>query len=248
MPIMSNAKKKPLTDSDKANAARLKSIWMLKKNELGLTQEKAAHIMGFGSQGAVSHYLNGIIALNVSAILKFSSMLEVDPLEISTDFNYGHLHHIADPSHNNVSQITHKDGNSATIRKVPLISWVSAGEWVETVDSYNVGDAEEMMFCPVNHSNSTFALRVEGDSMTNPLPGQRSYPHGTIIYIDPSRHAELGDRVVAKLEDDNKATFKILAEDAGQRFLKPLNPQYRNLEINGNCRIVGKVIGAFTPE
>jgi len=84
--------------------------------------------------------------------------------------------------------------------------------------------------------------------MTSPFPGQRSYPSGTIIYIDPNQQAEIGDRVVAKMVDDNKATFKVLAEDGGQKFLKPLNPQYRNLEINGNCRIVGKVIGSFTPE
>jgi len=151
-------------------------------------------------------------------------------------------------SHDNVSPITKKDGTPAIVGTVPLVSWVKAGEWAEIVDNYNVGDAEEMMLCPVNHSPNTFALRVEGDSMTNPMAGHRSYPHGTIIYIDPACQAELGDRVVAKLSDDNKATFKVLAEDAGQRFLKPLNPQYRNLEINGNCRIVGKVIGAFTPE
>jgi len=148
----------------------------------------------------------------------------------------------------NVSPITKKDGSLAIVGTVPLVSWVQAGEWADVFDNYNVGDAEEMMLCPVNHSPNTFALRVEGDSMTNPMAGHRSYPHGTIIYIDPSCHAELGDRVVAKLDDDNKATFKVLAEDAGQRFLKPLNPQYRNLPINGNCHIVGKVIGAFTPE
>ena len=151
-------------------------------------------------------------------------------------------------NHFNVSELAQKYESQATAKQVPLISWVQAGEWAEIIDTYNIGDGEEMMLCPVNHSPNTFALRVEGDSMTNPMAGHRSYPHGTIIYIDPSCQAELGDRVVAKLEDDNKATFKVLAEDAGQRFLKPLNPQYKNLYINGNCRIVGKVIGSFLPE
>ncbi len=150
--------------------------------------------------------------------------------------------------HGNISQLTNKSGKPAILREVPLISSIQAGEWGDVVDNYNVGEGVEMMLCPVNHSENTFALMVDGDSMTSPYPGQKSYPHGTIIYVDPMRQIELGDRVVAKVNQDNKATFKVLAEDAGQRFLKPLNPQYKNIEINGNCRIVGKVIGAFTPE
>ena len=35
-----------------------------------------------------------------------------------------------------------------------------------------------------------------------------------------------------------------LVIDAGQRFLKPLNPQYPIIPINGNCRIIGVVVDA----
>lgn len=157
-------------------------------------------------------------------------------------------HSMETASHQNVSPIMAKNGTHATIKEVPLISWVQAGEWADVVDNYNIGDGEDSLLCPVIHSDSTFALRVEGDSMTSPYPGQKTYPNGIIIFVDPNQNAEIGDRVVAKLDDDNKATFKVLAEDAGKRFLKPLNPQYRNLDINGNCHIVGKVIGAFSPE
>jgi len=90
IPDMTKSKKRPLSQLDKENASRLKEIWESKKKDLGLTQAKAADLMGFESQGAVSHYLNGITALNVSAILKFSSLLHIEPSEISTSFDYGH--------------------------------------------------------------------------------------------------------------------------------------------------------------
>ncbi|EEM0128100.1 LexA family transcriptional repressor, partial [Salmonella enterica] len=35
-----------------------------------------------------------------------------------------------------------------------------------------------------------------------------------------------------------------LVMDAGRKFLKPLNPQYPMIEINGNCKIIGVVVDA----
>lgn len=47
--------------------------------------------------------------------------------------------------------------------------------------------------------------------------------------------------VVAKLIDADMATFKKLVIDAGKRYLKPLNPNYRTIEVNGNCQIIGVI-------
>lgn len=85
--MSSRNKKKPLSDDDLANAKRLKEIWVREKGSL--TQAKAAEIMGFESQGAVSHYLNGRSALNVAAVLKFSSLLNVPPENIAPNLDYG---------------------------------------------------------------------------------------------------------------------------------------------------------------
>lgn len=53
-----------------------------------------------------------------------------------------------------------------------------------------------------------------------------------------------GNFVVAKLTDDNEATFKKLIVDAAVKYLKPLNPAYRLIELNGNCKILGVVVDA----
>jgi SOS-response transcriptional repressor LexA len=132
--------------------------------------------------------------------------------------------------------------------EVPLISWVRAGVWCEAIDNYAVGDAESWWPCPVPHGKHTYALRVQGDSMTSPYPGQRSYPEGTIIYVDPDVAVVSGCRVIAKLPNTNEATFKEYRFDSGKHFLKPLNPQYQTIEINEETQFCGVVIGQFIPE
>ncbi|EOW6510229.1 helix-turn-helix domain-containing protein, partial [Escherichia coli] len=56
-----------------------------KKTQLGLTQERAAEILGFSTQGAVSHYLNGQTPLNLEAVIKFAGLLQVPPESIRPD-------------------------------------------------------------------------------------------------------------------------------------------------------------------
>lgn len=74
-----------ISESDKIAAQNLRNIWESKRESLGLTQEKAADIMGFATQGAVSQYLNGRTALNTDTILKFASLLRVDPEDINPE-------------------------------------------------------------------------------------------------------------------------------------------------------------------
>jgi transcriptional regulator with XRE-family HTH domain len=78
--------RKPLSAADERAAERLRAIWDEKKDRLGLTQEKAADELGFRTQGAVGHYLNARIPLNVKATLKFARLLKVSPLDIREDF------------------------------------------------------------------------------------------------------------------------------------------------------------------
>lgn len=131
---------------------------------------------------------------------------------------------------------------------IPLISHVQAGAFCEAVDNFQPGDAEEWLPCPVNVGKQAYALRVKGDSMTSPTAGQRSYPEGTIIYVDPDREANIGSRVIAKLIDTNEVTFKVYTEDSGKRFLKPINPQYPTIELTDDTHICGVVVGSFMAE
>ena len=127
--------------------------------------------------------------------------------------------------------------------RVPLISWVAAGHWCNVNDPYAVGDAEDWLACPVKHGPKTYALRVKGDSMHN--PGSRpSFEDGDIIVVDPDRDAAHRSLVVARLDDENQATFKRLLIDGDKKMLEALNPSWPNriFQVNGNATICGVVI------
>lgn len=126
--------------------------------------------------------------------------------------------------------------------RVPLISWVQAGNWCEAVDPLQPGDAEEWLFCPVSHGPSTFALRVRGVSM------EPKYRDGAIIYIDPDRSADHLSNVVVRIEGESEVTFKQLVIEGDKRFLRPLNPDWpgpKLISIDSAAVICGVVIGQF---
>jgi SOS-response transcriptional repressor LexA len=92
-------------------------------------------------------------------------------------------------------------------------------------------------------SRHSFALRIIGDSMTNPS-GAPSFPEGTIIIVDPERDAKPGKFVVVRQNVDTECTFKQLVRDAGKHYLKPLNPRYPLLEMLPDAVISGVLVQA----
>lgn len=75
-------KRKPLTPEEIAAADRLKAIWDKKQVKLELTQEKAAELLGIGTQGGVSHYLNKKTPINLPILIRFSRLLKVPAFDI----------------------------------------------------------------------------------------------------------------------------------------------------------------------
>lgn len=132
---------------------------------------------------------------------------------------------------------------------VPHISWVQAGCWADVADPFQPGEAEEWLPCPVKHGPRAYCLTVRGESMHNP-GGRPSYADGDIIFVDPDRDANHGDRVIVRLDDQKEATFKQLLIEDGRKVLKALNPDWkpRYIEINGNATMCGVIIGKWVPE
>lgn len=128
--------------------------------------------------------------------------------------------------------------------RVPIINWVQAGNWSDIGPHFDLSENDNWHdIYNGRPSRHAFALVVEGDSMMSPYPGERSFPPGTVIVVDPDRGANAGDYVVAKDVSTQKATFKRLAHDAGRWYLKPLNPTYPTLEIDDPAiRVIGRVI------
>lgn len=130
---------------------------------------------------------------------------------------------------------------------VPLISWVQAGAFCESPDLYEPGDGETMLPVPRAVSRHSYALRVAGDSMVSPHAGVRSYPPGTIIFVDPERSPISNDKVIAKTMDA-QVTFKQYRVDGGLHLLVPLNPQYPTITMTDDMIICGVIVGAYWEE
>ncbi len=137
-----------------------------------------------------------------------------------------------------------KDGESNIIQgpeiqgEYPLISWVQAGDWNQ-IHEIDKQDAPYHA-CPVKCSEHTFVLEVRGMSM------HPTFNEGELIFVDPEVEAINGKFVVARLNDENEATFKKLIIEGEHKYLKAENPAWPNpiQLINGNCSIVGVVIFA----
>ena len=183
------------------------------------------------SKGSVSQWLNGINSPGGKYIVPLTKALRCDSNWLFTGIG--------------LSSLESKESNLAIApiqsdtKYLPVISHVQAGEWAEAIDYRSLGDDIEWEVAPNSVSDNSFWLKVVGDSMTS--PNGVSIAAGHLILVEPNCPAENGNLVVALLEGTNEVTFKKLVIDAGQKYLMPLNPNYRPIEINGNCRIVGVV-------
>ncbi|UYB71560.1 S24 family peptidase [Aeromonas veronii] len=137
------------------------------------------------------------------------------------------------------------EGFSDQVGLVPVISWVQAGNFCSNGDIPLPQEVEERIPSPVRVGYRAYAVRVKGDSMVS-REGGRSYPEGTVLIVDPDVEPEAGRRVIARIGDET--TFKELVRDAGQWFLKPLNPQYKMIPVTEEVAICGVVRCAVQEE
>lgn len=215
-----------------------------------LTQQQVADAIGI-SRVAVSKWESGetkdlkrdsLIGLSVLFNVTLNELLDAETTSgAAKNITQG----ITIPRHSSVQDINVEPGPNIS-GKVPLISWVQAGAFCQAPDLFAPGDAEEWLLSVQKLGPHAYALRVNGDSMTAPYG--RSYPDGCIIFVDPDCPITNGCRVIAKLPDTNEATFKCYVEDAGKKFLKPLNPQYPTIEITDTMLLCGVVKGYYMPD
>ncbi|MBE0403090.1 LexA family protein [Halomonas citrativorans] len=130
--------------------------------------------------------------------------------------------------------------------RYPVISCVHAGKFAECVVPYPSGMEDQHESTDYKAKGPAFWLEVAGDSMTAPAGVRPSIPEGTLVLVDTGIEATPGKLVVAQLDESNEATFKKYIVESGQKYLKPLNPAYPLIPINGNCRIIGVAVEAKT--
>lgn len=198
----------------------------------GLTQGQLAKECGWGSQSRVGNYENDTREPTLGDLERISDALEISLMQLvlSADY-YPYSSDELEPAY-----------QPDRYNRYPVINEVQAGEWTEICDQLPLDDSVEWEPTAADAGPHGFWLRVKNDSMTS--PSGKSFPEGMLILVHPGLEVMPGQFAVAKLDNSNEATFKKFVHDASGHYLKPLNPSYRMIEINGNCRFVGRVIEA----
>ncbi len=122
----------------------------------------------------------------------------------------------------------------ADVVQVPLIGRVAAGYPILAEENI-----EKYVMLPrtlVKSEGRYFALRVQGESMTN-----AGILDGDMVIVQSSSTARAGEIVVALVDDE--VTVKRLVIQGNRKFLKAENPGYANIFPQSEWSIQGKVIG-----
>jgi SOS-response transcriptional repressor LexA len=121
-------------------------------------------------------------------------------------------------------------GAAEHVRALPVIDQVQAGDWTPPADPYAKGHGLGHVYPATLVGGRAFALEIRGDSM------EPEFHAGDRVIVDPDVAPLPGDYVVAKLEDEQDATFKKYRPKGGKGKaaiveLVPLNPDWPVLTI-----------------
>jgi repressor LexA len=138
-------------------------------------------------------------------------------------------------------------GRRPRVIDVPLLGAIAAGQPipVPTSDRWQ-SDAEESVTVTedfIRGKTNVFALRVKGTSMIEDL-----IDDGDIVFLEPVRTAEDGDRVAVWLKDRGEVTLKRFYHEGSRVRLQPANssmqPIYTSPE---NVEIQGRFVSSLRP-
>lgn len=122
--------------------------------------------------------------------------------------------------------------------KFPLVGKIAAGYPIEKFADQDSLDLSGLFGPRVGQVNSTFALRVDGDSMRD-----EGILDGDYVIIERRDTARNGDRVVALLPN-GETTLKTFFREADHIRLQPANPAFEPIRVR-DCKIQGIVIGVL---
>jgi len=203
------------------------------RRALNLSQQEVARLMGIESKGAVSQWEKDLS--RPKDMERLANILQTNSHYLESGDG--------DPKLRNV--LVADDGDiifPLSSKRVPLISWVQAGNWTDIGCSDPAMNCTEWLETSARISERAFALRIHGDSMRS-ISDPRSIAEGAKVIVEPVFDPDNLNRkiVVAMINGSTEATIKEFIQDGPIKFLRPLNPAYPSLQITDECRIVGVV-------
>lgn len=211
-----------LTQDEIDDAKRLRKLWSEKKEELHLSQVKAARELGYSSQSAVSQYINGKVPINFETAAKFAKLLKADIQQIAPRF--GKL--VTKPIPSTL------DGYVA-----PDMGHINGAHTETTLNWF----AFHQDFCAslgVDPHNLKL-VRLEDDSF-------KEYPAGTVFLVDDSHQKSPKDGIYL-LQQGDKLIARRITIGTEVVISSGKSKQHLSSDAFSLLRIAGKVLCVFAP-
>ncbi len=120
--------------------------------------------------------------------------------------------------------------------RFPLVGKIAAGNPIERVADQEEIDLVEILGGNGVNAESTFALKVEGESMRD-----EGILDGDYVLVERTQVAQNGDRIVALLPDGS-TTLKTFYKEDDHIRLQPANPAFDPIRVKF-CQVQGIVKG-----
>lgn len=213
------------------------------RDHKGWSQEVLAKMSGVG-QGSISKIERG--DQQVSAFdIELADALDVNALWLKSGVKKHEPVWVTNPGADELVNETGIELGNTSIGPeskgfLPIISWVTAGDWCCNEGQDDFESKEKPIPCPAPHGLRSYILRVKGISM------EPEYRDGEMIFVDPDRQPIHNSDVVVKISSSNEATFKRLQIEGDNRYLIALNPATPNpvIPLDEEVIICGVVIFA----
>jgi len=122
--------------------------------------------------------------------------------------------------------------------RFPLVGRIAAGMPIEKFADDDELDVTGLLGPRIGQVNTTFALRVEGESMRD-----EGILSGDYVIVERRETARNGERVVALLPN-GETTLKTYFKEGSQIRLQPANPDFQPIIVK-DCKVQGVVIGVL---
>lgn len=138
-------------------------------------------------------------------------------------------------------------GRRPRIVEVPILGSIAAGQPIPVPTSERWGsDAEDSVAVTedmIKGRPNVFALRVKGTSMIDDL-----IDDGDIVFLEPARAANDGDKVAVWLKDRGEVTLKRIYHEGARVRLQPANSTMQPIYTTAdNVEIQGRFISSIRP-
>jgi SOS-response transcriptional repressor LexA len=137
-----------------------------------------------------------------------------------------------------------QDKNSEIAGFTPVLEWGEIPEWIKGKREKLNMSIEKRDFIPqiFRRRKNTFGVRIKNDSMISPIASEVSFIKNSILICEKFEKVHQREFLIIKNKKMEEPIFRMIVNEGGILFLKPLNPHYPIQEFSLDWEILATVI------